>query len=72
MFEPLRKARRAGHVESGRRHCLALRGAFNTWLRFYERDQRPPAIGDYEPTRLTEELTDLIYIPSILCNNRCG
>lgn len=37
---------------------IKQRDLLNTWLRLYARDQRPPAIAEHEPTRLTEELAD--------------
>jgi hypothetical protein len=40
---------------------IKQRDLLNTWLRLYARDQRPPAIGEYEPARLAEELADLVY-----------
>jgi len=33
----------------------------NTWLRLYARDRRMPRIGEYEPSRLADELPDLVY-----------
>jgi hypothetical protein len=40
---------------------IKQRDLLNTWLRLYARDQRPPAIGEYEPARLAEELADLVF-----------
>lgn len=40
---------------------IKQRDLLNTWLRLYARDQRPPAIAEYDPARLTEELADLVY-----------
>jgi hypothetical protein len=39
---------------------IKQRDLLNTWLRLYARDRRPPAIAEYDPTRLTEELADLV------------
>lgn len=43
-------------VKSIRQHDL-----LNTWLRLYARQQIVPAIWEYQPARLEEELSDLIY-----------
>lgn len=40
---------------------IRQRDLLNTWLRLYAREQTAPAIGDYQPARLEEELSDLIY-----------
>lgn len=39
---------------------IKQRDLLNTWLRLYARDRRPPAIAEYDPTRLTEELAELV------------
>ncbi|MFT4117261.1 hypothetical protein [Bradyrhizobium sp.] len=40
---------------------IKQRDLLNTWLRLYARQQTAPAIWEYQPTRLEEELSDLIY-----------
>jgi len=40
---------------------IRQRDLLNTWLRLYARQQLAPAISDYQPARLEEELSDLIY-----------
>lgn len=40
---------------------IRQRDLLNTWLRLYAREQTAPAICDYQPARLEEELSDLIY-----------
>jgi hypothetical protein len=40
---------------------IKQRDLLNTWLRLYARDQRVPRIEEYEPSRLAEELADLVY-----------
>jgi len=40
---------------------IRQRDLLNTWLRLYARNQGAPAIWDYQPARLEEELSDLIY-----------
>jgi len=40
---------------------IKQRDLLNTWLRLYVRDQLLPRIGEYQPSRLTEELPDLVY-----------
>lgn len=40
---------------------IRQRDLLNTWLRLYAREQKAPAIWDYQPARLEEELSDLIY-----------
>jgi hypothetical protein len=40
---------------------IRQRDLLNTWLRLYAREQKVPAIWDYQPARLEEELSDLIY-----------
>jgi hypothetical protein len=40
---------------------IRQRDLLNTWLRLYARQQASPAIWEYQPARLDEELSDLIY-----------
>jgi hypothetical protein len=40
---------------------IKQRDLLNTWLRLYARGQTVPRIGEYEPTRLADELPDLVY-----------
>ena len=40
---------------------IRQRDLLNTWLRLYAREQSAPAIWEYQPARLEEELSDLIY-----------
>ena len=40
---------------------IRQRDLLNTWLRLYARGQTVPAIWEYQPARLEEELSDLIY-----------
>jgi hypothetical protein len=40
---------------------IRQRDLLNTWLRLYARQQKAPAIGEYEPARIEEELPDLVY-----------
>lgn len=40
---------------------IKQRDLLNTWLRLYARQQTVPAIWEYQPARLEEELSDLIY-----------
>jgi len=40
---------------------IKQRDLLNTWLRLYAREQRTPDIGEYQPTRLADELPDLVY-----------
>lgn len=40
---------------------IRQRDLLNTWLRLYARQQLAPAIWEYQPARLEEELSDLIY-----------
>jgi hypothetical protein len=40
---------------------IKQRDLLNTWLRLYAREQRMPDIGEYQPTRLADELPDLVY-----------
>jgi hypothetical protein len=40
---------------------IRQRDLLNTWLRLYAREQKTPAIWEYQPARLEEELSDLVY-----------
>ncbi len=40
---------------------IKQRDLLNTWLRLYARGQSVPRIGEYEPSRLADELPDLVY-----------
>jgi hypothetical protein len=40
---------------------IRQRDLLNTWLRLYARQQNAPAIWEYQPARLEDELSDLIY-----------
>jgi hypothetical protein len=40
---------------------IKQRDLLNTWLRLYARDQLMPRIEEYQPTRLADELADLVY-----------
>jgi hypothetical protein len=40
---------------------IKQRDLLNTWLRLYAREQRIPDIGEYQPTRLADELPDLVH-----------
>ena len=40
---------------------IKQRDLLNTWLRLYARDQRVPRIEEYQPSRLADELADLVY-----------
>jgi hypothetical protein len=40
---------------------IKQRDLLNTWLRLYARDQRVPRIEEYEPSRLADELADMVY-----------
>ncbi|MDA9443971.1 hypothetical protein XH98_33745 [Bradyrhizobium sp. CCBAU 51745] len=40
---------------------IKQRDLLNTWLRLYPRHRTAPAIWEYQPARLEEELSDLIY-----------
>jgi hypothetical protein len=40
---------------------IKQRDLLNTWLRLYAREQRLPDIGEYEPSRLADELPDMVY-----------
>ena len=40
---------------------IKQRDLLNTWLRLYARDRRMPSLGEYKPSRLEDELPDLVY-----------
>ncbi|MBI5319176.1 PAS domain-containing protein [Bradyrhizobium sp.] len=40
---------------------IKQRDLLNTWLRLYARDQKLPAMAEYQPARIEEELPDLVY-----------
>jgi hypothetical protein len=40
---------------------IKQRDLLNTWLRLYARGQMMPRMEEYQPTRLADELTDLVY-----------
>jgi hypothetical protein len=40
---------------------IKQRDLLNTWLRLYARERQMPRVEEYQPTRLTEELPDLVY-----------
>jgi hypothetical protein len=39
---------------------IKQRDLLNTWLRLYARKQQVPCIGEYQPSRLQEELPDMV------------
>ena len=41
---------------------IKQRDLLNTWLRLYARDRRIPSINEYQPSRLSDELPDLVYM----------
>jgi hypothetical protein len=40
---------------------IKQRDLLNTWLRLYARDQKTPRLEEYHPSRLADELPDLVY-----------
>lgn len=40
---------------------IKQRDLLNTWLRLYARAQQMPRVEEYQPSRLAEELPDLVY-----------
>jgi hypothetical protein len=40
---------------------IKQRDLLNSWLRLYARERLLPRIGEYQPSRLAEELPDLVY-----------
>jgi hypothetical protein len=41
---------------------IKQRDLLNTWLRLYAREQMIPRVGEYQPSRLEEELPDLVFM----------
>jgi hypothetical protein len=41
--------------------AIKQRDLLNTWLRLYARERKIPAISEYRPERLEDELPDLVY-----------
>jgi hypothetical protein len=41
---------------------IKQRDLLNTWLRLYAREQRLPAVEEYQPARFEDELPDLVFI----------
>ena len=40
---------------------IKQRDLLNTWLRLFAREQKLPALGEYQPARIEDELPDLVY-----------
>ena len=40
---------------------IKQRDLLNTWLRLYARKQLLPRVGEYQPSRIEEELPDLVF-----------
>ena len=40
---------------------IKQRDLLNTWLRLYAREQRLPAMAEYQPERIDDELPDLVF-----------
>jgi hypothetical protein len=40
---------------------IKQRDLLNTWLRLYARDQKLPAIAEYQPARMEDEMPDLVF-----------
>jgi len=40
---------------------IKQRDLLNNWLRLYARDQKLPALAEYRPERIEEELPDLVF-----------
>ena len=40
---------------------IKQRDLLNTWLRLYARDQSLPRMADYQPSRIEDELPDLVF-----------
>lgn len=47
---------------------IKQRDLLNTWLRLYARDQRLPRLDEYHPSRLADELPDMVYL---IANTAC-
>ena len=41
---------------------IKQRDLLNTWLRLYAPSQRPPRIENFQPSRIEDELPDLVYM----------
>lgn len=41
---------------------IKQRDLLNTWLRLYARGRRIPSLEEYQPSRLSDELPDLVYM----------
>src|SRR5262249_31378547 len=46
---------------------IKQRDLLHTWLRLYARDQKLPALPEYQPERIEEEMPDLVFF-----NTRAG
>ena len=40
---------------------IRQRDLLNTWLRLYARGQKLPAMREYQPARIEEEMPDLVF-----------
>jgi hypothetical protein len=40
---------------------IKQRDLLNTWLRLYDRTRQTPRLADYQPTRLADELPDIVF-----------
>jgi hypothetical protein len=40
---------------------IKQRDLLNTWLRLYAREQKMPRVAEYQPERLADELSELVY-----------
>jgi hypothetical protein len=40
---------------------IKQRDLLNTWLRLYARDQKLPALAEYQPARIEDEMPDLVF-----------
>ena len=40
---------------------IKQRDLLNTWLRLFAREQKLPALAEYQPARIEDELPDLVY-----------
>jgi hypothetical protein len=40
---------------------IKQRDLLNTWLRLYARDQKLPALDEFQPARIEDELPDLVF-----------
>ena len=40
---------------------IKQRDLLNTWLRLYARDQKLPALAEYQPDRIEDEMPDLVF-----------